>query len=55
MASSCARGGSSWVLGTISASEEQRGSGTAAQGGEDSPCLEVSQGRGEVALRDVVG
>lgn len=53
--SSCARRGLSWKLGPISASEEQQGSGTAAQGGVDSPCLEMSQSPGDVALRDVLG
>jgi len=33
MASSCARGGSGWILGTISSQKEWQCCGTAAQGG----------------------
>ena len=52
MASSCARGGSGWILGTISSPKEQCCSGTAAQGGEG---VTVHGGvqSGDVALRDV--
>ena len=45
MASCCTRGGSGWILGTISAPREQ--------GGGESPSVEAFQSHGDVALRDV--
>lgn len=55
MASCSGRGGSGWPLGNTSALKEQRCSGTAAQGGLESPSLEVSMNRGDVAAGDVAG
>ena len=51
MASSCARGGSGWILGEISSLKERSGTGTAAQGVVESPSLEVFQNCGDVALK----
>jgi len=55
LSSSCARGGSGWVLGKISSAKDQWCSGTGCPGrwwGQ--PSLEVYQNRGDVPLRDVV-
>jgi len=54
MTLSCARGGSGWILGTISSQKERCGSGTAAQGGGGvtvpggvpEPCGCGTEGRG---------
>ena len=54
MASSCARGGSGWILGEISSLKEWSGIGTAAQGVLESLSLEVVKSHGDVALRDMV-
>lgn len=49
---SFSRRGSGWILGTISF---PKSSGTAAQGGVESPSMEVFQSCGDVALGDMVG
>ena len=54
MASSCARGGSGWIAGSIYSEKEWLGAGAAAQGVVGSPSLEVFEKRVVVALRDVV-
>ena len=51
---SCARGGSGWILGTISSPKEWQCSGTAALGGGGVTIPGGAQNHGDVALRDVV-
>lgn len=53
MASHRARAGSGWIL-DVKSPKEWQCNGTAAQGVERSPSLEVSEDRGDVALRAAV-